>query len=81
MPTGDFDWASRGIAEDLGQRWHTDKMGNVLLHNALYGGRMSPDLREMYQNALQDYMQRRYSYDFDDLFDWDTYRRSYGATH
>lgn len=81
MPTGDFDWASRGLYEDLGERWINDKMGNVLLHNALYGPRMSPDLREMYQNSLQVYMQRHYHYNFDNLFDWDTYRRHYRATH
>lgn len=81
MPAGDFDWASRELANDLGRRWTNDKMGHVLLHNAYYQRRMSPDLREKYQDSLQTYLERKYLYDFGDMFDWDTYRRHYRATH
>lgn len=81
MPAGDFNWASRELTEHLGSRWTNDRMGHVTLYNAYYQPRMSSDLRERYQEAFQVYIERKYGFDFDDNFDWDTYRRHYRAAH
>lgn len=89
MPKGDFDWASRELADDLGKSWREDTFGHHLLYMALYDSGESPDLRHSayiaYAGDLKHggdtpgYMVEMYDYDFDENFDWEAYREWYDS--
>lgn len=87
MAKGDYDWAVQEIAKEVGDRFYSDGIGLNTLHMALYEGgahgegpyghKLSPDLQAAAYHSFQEYMIEEYEWDWEDNFDWDSYRDWY----
>lgn len=76
-----IDWdAFQEATRDFPEELQNDEsvMGFI---STMFDADLSPDFRHATYDAVHDYIWDRYGLEFDDLFDWDAYRRWYDRTH
>jgi hypothetical protein len=56
-----------------------DQTAQALYHAAYFDQDYSTDERVQIRQAFADYLADEYDIDFDDVFDWETWRESYGV--
>lgn len=58
-----------------------DPRAQALFHEAYFhkGSDYSPEERAAIRDELSNYLLNEYGIDFDDAFDWDTWRETYAA--
>lgn len=73
-----IDWnAANQATADFPPELRADDMVMNFV-GVMFDDNLSPDFRHSTYDALHDYVQDEYGWDFDDLFDWDAYREWYG---
>jgi len=82
LAKGDYNWAVQEIAKEVGDKFYSDGIGLNTLHMALYEGsntdiKLSPDIQAMAYHSFESYMMEVYEWDWEDNFDWDSYRDWY----
>lgn len=60
-----------------GRGWE-DEYGKFLFDNAFIAEDLNSEERAHSRDLLKDWIIEEYGYDFDDVFDWETYREWYG---
>jgi hypothetical protein len=87
--SGGFDWSSpeerlfddalSRMPPDVAEQITNDGWLGVLHHEALWDFELAPDQREGVYAAFEDYVQQEYGIDWDDYYDWESYREAYDA--
>lgn len=67
------------VEESLGRASEDDPHLAFLYHEALFDFDISPEFRSEVYGALVEYVDQEYGLDFDEIFDWDSYREYYDS--
>lgn len=92
-PTNFFDseprdgrwWIPEQFSRTEGMLWddfaiksvYNDPVAQALFHSAYFDQSVSQDDRAAIRDALNDYMADEYNIEFQEVFDWDTWRENY----
>jgi hypothetical protein len=75
---GRFSHTESYLWQDAFGETFRDQTAEALFHAAYFDQDYTTDERVQVRRALQEYMAEEYDIDFDEQFDWEAWRESYG---
>lgn len=75
---GRFSHTEQHLWDDAFGHQFRDNTAEALFHAAYFDQDYTTDERRQIRNALDEYLADEYGIDFQDEFDWETWRESYG---